>query len=151
MAGGAAPRRSGARYENDLAARLWEKGFAVVRGPSSGAGAVKRFQPDLVAMKRGRILVIEVKVRSRREPVYIERERVDALREFARRAGGIPLLAVKVKGEEWRFYTLDMASETRSGSLRVVAGEGGLRLWELESLVSGVRRLTDYVDEGGES
>ncbi len=96
-------------------------------------------------------MVIEVKVRSKREPVYIDRERVDALREFARRAGGIPLLAVKVKGEEWRFYTLDMASETKSGSLKVVAGEGGLRLRELESLVSGVKRLTDYVGGGGDS
>jgi len=97
------PKAKGTRAENELANILWEEGFAVVRGPSSGGGSKKRFQPDLVAVREGAVIAIEVKARSDEGPIYIEAEQVLGLAEFARRAGGKAFIAYRAKGGEWRF------------------------------------------------
>ena len=108
-------KSKGFRAERILANKLWELGFAVVRGGASGGGVRRRFTPDIVAMRSGRIIVLEVKYRSREEPIPIERSRVEKLLDFAKRAGGEVYIAVKYGRREWRFIPLSDLLE-QSGS-----------------------------------
>lgn len=89
-------RRRGLSAERELAQKLWKMGFAVVRGPASGARIKRGAYPDLVAIKDSKVFVFEVKKRKELETLYIDRNQLEKLLEFARRAGGEPLLAVKV-------------------------------------------------------
>lgn len=144
-------RRRGFAYERELARELWSRGFACIRAPASGA-KVRRAQPDLVAMKNGVILVFEVKTRRREGHVYIDAGQVEKLLEFARRAGGLAFIAVKIlDGRGWRFVPAGRLSETGGGSFKVGLGEveRGLRLRDLEVLVSGgYRSLDEYIGRG---
>ena len=99
-------KRKGVVYERQLANLLWRLGFAVLRGCASGSGVRKRFVPDIVAIKNGKVLVIEVKYRKKSKIVRIEREKLRNLIEFTKRAQGIAYLALKVPGREWKFYQL---------------------------------------------
>jgi len=101
------PKKKGSNAENELANMLWDKGYAVVRGPASGGGVTKRFQPDLVAIKNGKIYVYEVKSRKNSGPIYIDSDQVLGLTEFAKRSKGVSIIAVRMKGGKWKFYTLD--------------------------------------------
>ncbi len=102
------PKAKGFRVERELANKLWSLGFAVMRGAASGAGARKRFVPDIVAMRNGKIIVLEVKYRSRmNEIIKIEFSRISKLLEFARRAGGKVYIAVKYGRESWRFIPIE--------------------------------------------
>ncbi len=113
-------KRKGTRIENELANMLWAKGFAVVRGPSSGAGVRKRYQPDIVAIKNGIVYVIEVKSR-KNDIVYIDAGQIFGIQEFAKRSKGIPLVAVKSHGK-FKFYTIDMLA--MAGNSYKVQGDG---------------------------
>lgn len=112
-------RRRGFEAERELARILWSKGFAVVRGPASGARARHMVYPDLVAIHRGRIFVFEVKYRRDSWPLYIEAEQARKLREFARRAGGEALVAVKLPRRGWFLLRLAELVETPGGRLRI--------------------------------
>ncbi|NPB01243.1 MAG: Holliday junction resolvase [Crenarchaeota archaeon] len=102
------PKAKGFRVERELANKLWSLGFAVMRGAASGAGARKRFVPDLVAMKNGKIIVLELKYRSKEnDTIRIEFSRISRLAEFAKRAGGRAYIAVKYGKESWRFIPLE--------------------------------------------
>lgn len=102
------PKAKGFRVERELANKLWSLGFAVMRGAASGAGARKRFVPDIVAMRNGKIVILEVKYRSRaNETIRIEFSRISKLLEFARRAGGKVYIAVKYGKESWKFIPIE--------------------------------------------
>lgn len=142
-----AGKRDATRFENELANLLWERGYAVVRGPSSGSRAQKRFQPDILAAKDGVVLVIEVKKARRGHPIYIPPHQAWGLRELERRSGGRAVVAVRIPWEGWRFHFLDGLHETRGGRLRIDRPEAGLRLVELEEIVfRKSRRIVEYMD-----
>ncbi len=128
------PKSKATRVENELANTLWERGFAVVRGPSSGGGVRRRYQPDLVAIKGGKVLVIEIKSRSGNSPIYLDSEQVLGLSEFARRAGGLALIAVRLRGGEWRFHTIDELEPT-GASFRLSEPLSGMRIRDLEEAI----------------
>ncbi len=97
--------RKGYRFERELLHKLWEVGFAAVRVPASGSMSYP--SPDIVAGNGKRYLAIEVKMRSRL-PFYVSKEEVERLLEFSERFGAKPLIALKVKGLGWRFFTVEM-------------------------------------------
>ncbi|HID80459.1 MAG TPA: Holliday junction resolvase [Ignisphaera sp.] len=101
-------RIRGYSAERDLVKKLWKLGFAAIRGPASGAKVKHSVYPDVVAIRSGLVLVFEVKYRRRLETIYIPHHQVAKILEFARRAGGIPLIAVRI-GElkEWRVIPVD--------------------------------------------
>ncbi len=132
----------GVDAERELANILWNKGFAVIRGPASGAGTRRRFQPDLVIIKSGKVAVIEVK-RTSELPVYIRPEQVLGLSEFAKRAGAQAFIAVRLKGRKWLFFRLDEVKTTRRGGFKV---EGkGIDLNGFIVDVLGFKKLTDFM------
>lgn len=139
-------KRKASRAENELATILWNMGYAVIRGPSSGGGVRRRFQPDLVAIKNGVVLVFEVKTGSEGEPLYIESSQVVGVQEFARRAGGTAYIAVRFKGGEWRFHPIETLEVTRKGNFKIEEPRAGLRLRDLEEKhFPKTTRITDYL------
>lgn len=144
-------RRRGFAHERDLAMKLWDKDFAVMRAPASGSKAKRLLYPDVVAIKNGVIFAFEVKTtRSRKRDIYIPRHQVDKLVEFARRSGGTPFIAVKIIGEgEWFFIPISDLEETRSGGYKVALSRlekpSFLKLDNLLTLALGVRPLSEYL------
>ncbi|MGC9137092.1 Holliday junction resolvase Hjc [Caldivirga sp.] len=94
--------RRGVNYERELANWLWSLGFAVIRAPASGGGVRRRFAPDLVAMFRGKVIILEVKYRAKPTPISIQCDKVNRLLEFASRAGGEAYVVIKYAREPWR-------------------------------------------------
>jgi len=145
-----APRRgrAGVQHERDLALRLWKLGFAVIRGPASGAKAKRILYPDLVAIRSGSVYIFEVKTRVREEPIYIEKSQVEKLVEFARRSGGKAFIAVKIVGSSgWKLVPIDMLRPTRGGNYRIDEDifTKALTLKDIHAEVLGTRRLDEYI------
>ena len=129
-------RRRGFEAERELARLLWSKGFAVVRGPASGARARRLFYPDLIALYKGKIIVIEAKYRADlKQALYIERDKADKLLDFAHRAGGEAVIAVKIPRRGWYIIPFTAAQRTDSGALRID-----------EKTLNNSFRLEDYIN-----
>jgi len=141
-------RRLGFQRERALVQSLWKLGFACVRGPASGSKTRRVIYPDIVAMKEGTILVIEVKTSDRRKPIYIERRQVERLKEFARRAGGIPLIGVSfADGTGWKFVRVEDLVKTRGGNYKVddeVLAKS-LSLRDLARIADKSHKLDEYL------
>ena len=105
-------KNRGIRVERELARKLWSKGFAVVRGPASGARAKHIYYPDLVAFYRGRIFIFEVKYTSRSNNVILRTSQLKKLREFKNRSGGEVYVAVKQPGHDWVLVDLNSIEYT---------------------------------------
>jgi Holliday junction resolvase len=113
-------RRRGFHYERELARMLYREGFAVIRAPASGSKAKRVFYPDIVALYKKNILVFEVKTRGEPSDVYIDKYKVERLRDFAERSGGEAYIAVKITSlGEWRAVPLKDLWTTREGNYRV--------------------------------
>ena len=140
------PKEKGARAENELANKLWEMGYAVVRGPSSGSRVRRRYQPDIVALKKGKIVVAEVKTGERLKPIYIKSHQLAKLTNFAKRSGGLPVIAVKLRGDGWRIHTLENLELTKTGNAKIPRPEAGYRLRDFDELLfPKTRKLVEFM------
>jgi Holliday junction resolvase len=102
--------RRGYRYELELQAKLYALGYSTIRAPASGKGG----KPDVIAVRKGRVLAFEVKVRSKPKDIYISKIEVERLRAWADRAGAEAYIAVRLlEPPEWRFIPLDRLQETQ--------------------------------------
>lgn len=141
-------RRRGFEAERELTRILWRHGFAVVRGPASGARAKRIFYPDLVALFKGRIFIIEVKYRrNTKQAIYIAKDKVDRLVDFTRRAGGTLVVAVKVPNKDWLIIEFDKIRTTSSGGVKI----DDRAISEALSLKDFIRKTTNVsLDEFGQ-
>lgn len=137
-------RIKGFAHERELARRLWKEGFAVVRAPASGAKTKRVIYPDITAIYKRTVLVIEVKVFSKPRDVYIEGRKIRRLVEFAERAGGKSLIAIKFIGSgEWRLVDVRGLELTPSGYYRIprkLVYEG----IKLEELIERVKKGLEF-------
>jgi Holliday junction resolvase len=102
--------KRGYRYELELQAKLYALGYSTIRAPASGKGG----KPDVIAVRKGRVLAFEVKVRSKPKDIYISKIEVERLRAWADRAGAEAYIAVRLlEPPEWRFIPLDRLQETQ--------------------------------------
>jgi Holliday junction resolvase len=102
--------RRGYRYELELQAKLYALGYSTIRAPASGKGG----KPDVIAVRKGRVLAFEVKVRSKPKDIYISKIEVERLRTWADRAGAEAYIAVRLlEPPEWRFIPLGRLQETQ--------------------------------------
>lgn len=139
-------RARGYRAERELVVQLWRRGFAVMRAPASGSRVRKAAYPDVVAIKNGRVAVFEVKSRSKEETIYLEREQVAKIVEFARRAGGKAYIAVRIPDRGWIFVPVEKLEQTEAGyKVRKEALLEGLSLEELEVALGLRETLLKYV------
>ncbi len=142
-------RRIGFAHERELAVKLWRKGFAVIRAPASGSKTKRIVYPDIVAIKNGYVLAIEVKTTHGEKPIYIPAHQVQKLKEFIKRSGGEGFIAVKIIGSgEWRFLKIDNLVKTRRNNYKVDKEllTKSYRLSDLIAIVAGNKRLDDYLD-----
>ncbi len=87
-------KRRGTSVEHYILSSLRDRGFAVVRAPASGSKR-KDPIPDIIAMKNGVILLIEVKSRREKNKVYVTKSQAEGIISFSKKSGGELFLAVK--------------------------------------------------------
>jgi len=118
--------RKGYRGEAELVHILNDRGFSVMRAPSSG-GAI--YPLDIVAIKKGLVLAFEIKTWNRKP--YLEAAQVGAFREWCERAGAMGFLGWRGRGK-WSFLRLEDVMNSNykddswismEGFLKVFAGE----------------------------
>ena len=125
-------KRRGTEEERRILTLLRDRGFAVIRAPASGSKR-KDPVPDIVAMKNGVILLIEVKSRRNGKQVYVMRNQAEGILEFAHKSGGEFFLAVK-RPRELRFLRFSELRRTNGGNF--VATEDNIKAgMDLDGLV----------------
>jgi len=89
----------GAQAERELSKKLKELGYAVIRAAGSG-GLIST--PDLVAIKKGRILAFECK--AWKTTPTLKKEEYKNFKEWCEMSGGMGFLAWKqTGGNGWKF------------------------------------------------
>lgn len=122
----------GDRRERELVDLLDEKGFAVIRAPSSGSGT-DRDLPDVLAGNGSQFYAFEVKA-SKDSHVYLKGEEINSLIYFARNFGARARLGIRFDHEKWYFFHPHDVYTTDSGNYRVkreTAIERGLTVEDL--------------------
>ena len=79
----------------------------------AGSGSMKYPAPDIIANKQGIMLAIECKT-TKEQQQYLEKREVEELKEYAKKAGARPLVAVKFKKESWYFLNPEDLNETEA-------------------------------------
>ncbi|WP_016730157.1 Holliday junction resolvase Hjc [Saccharolobus islandicus] len=129
-----AKKRKGSAVERNIVGKLRDKGFAVVRAPASGSKR-KDPIPDIIALKSGVIILIEMKSRKDKEgKIYVRREQAEGIMEFARKSGGTLFLGVKKPGV-LKFIPFDELRRTETGNYVADSEIEGLDLEDLVRLV----------------
>lgn len=95
----------GARLERELVSELDQRGYAVMRAPSSGA-ATERDLPDVLASNGETIVAVEAKSSSGK-PIYVGKDEIQALTRFSQRFQATPLVGVRFNREPWYFHDPD--------------------------------------------
>ena len=122
----------GANAERELMRLFFEKGFSVVRIAGSGTSPLPA--PDIIAIKKGRIVAVECKARKTKN-LAITVEQVGELVEWAERAGAEPFVGWKIPRKGWfflepgqmrntgKFFTINQANAMSFGrSLEILIG-----------------------------
>lgn len=126
----------GSAVERYIVSRLRDKGFAVLRAPASGSKR-KDHIPDIIALKSGVIILIEVKSRRNGKKIYIEKEQAEGINDFAKKSGGELFLAAKIN-RVLRFIKFYEIRRTEGGNYAV----------DLETIEKGmdIDELVRYVE-----
>lgn len=113
-------RSKGINAERELVTKLWKLGYAVIRGPASGAKIRRGVYPDIVVIKNRHIFVLEVKKRSKLDHIYVDKDQIEKLKEFARRSGGEALIAVKISEfRVWKAIPITYVKEVSNNKIRI--------------------------------
>ncbi len=127
--------RKGWYYEYKLVGRLVKLGAFAVRAPASGRRARRLLYPDVVAFKRGRLILFEVAYRNDRKPVAISKRKLELYRWAMREHGAEAYLCVYYEDVgDFRCvpvteYTDEDDREVRFSSVKIV--NEGRRLEEI--------------------
>jgi len=130
--------RKGDRRERELVNELDERGWAVMRAPSSGS-ATQRELPDVLAGNGERTYAFEAKASSEK-PIYLDEREVENLRHFASKFGAQPRLAIRYDYRDWAFFDPGhpLVHQTDGGNYRVrredVDGRDGIDVDGLDDL-----------------
>jgi Holliday junction resolvase len=95
--------RKGYMAEWSLTHELSKKGYMVVRTPRSGR--IGLASPDIIAAKKGRLIVIECK--SRKSAFNVPLEQLEELKEWEEKAGAKSYVAWKIPRKGWFFLHLE--------------------------------------------
>lgn len=122
----------GANAERELMRLFFERGFSVVRIAGSGTSPLPA--PDIIAIKKGRIIAVECKARKTKN-LAIAVVQIGELLDWAGRAGAEPLVGWKIPRKGWfflepgqmrdtgKFFTINQADAMSKGlSLEGVIG-----------------------------
>lgn len=102
-------KSKGINGERDLVHKFWAKNWACLR--IAGSGSMKYPSPDILVGNGLRRLAVECKV-TKDDKKYFEKIEIDSLKTFANIFGAEPWVAIKFKGHEWYFMSLEDLKET---------------------------------------
>jgi len=123
-----------------LGRKLLSLGFFVMRAPASGRRAKKFKYPDLVAIRKGEVLLFEVKLRKHRDTIHIPWRQVENLRYASQLCGGRAYIAVYVQEDKkWFFF--------RPESLGIQKHEKGRRYVITVSMYEKALKFSDVVTQ----
>lgn len=131
--------KKGSREERELVKILWAADYAAMRAPASG-GATKNPLPDVIAGNGKVYLAIEVKSTST-DRIYINSQKIDALREFSDIFGAEPYVGAKFKREKWRFISIENLHKTKQENYRVDKDLAFTKGIELDELIGKDKQL----------
>jgi len=113
-------KSKGINAERDLLHKFWSvDNWSAVR--VAGSGSMKYPSADILASNKLRKLAIECKT-SIDGCKYLPKEAVEQLKSFADIFGAEPWIAIKFKGYEWYFISLDDMLETKKSFIIDVNG-----------------------------
>lgn len=120
--------KKGYRRERDLVHTLARMQYMVVRTPRSGR--IGLASPDIIALKNGKVVVIECKAREEAFKIYPEQ-----LRELQQwqDAGARAYVAWKMARKGWIFLHLRDVVANGGNIGKAFAGEKGFELHELDT------------------
>src|SRR3989338_969552 len=121
----------GYRAEHEMVHTLSKLGFMVTRAPRSGRIGLP--SPDIVAIKNGKILVIECK--SREDAFTVEKEQLAEL-EAWKNHGAVALLAWKQTRKGWTFLHLSDVSANNGNIGKKFAAEKGFSLEKIHEILN---------------
>jgi len=102
MAGMGARYKKGSDFERFIVNSFWERGWVALR--AAGSGKTDKPLPDVVAVKAGRIILIECKTTTKDRLSL--KDAVENLLDFSRIAGGEAYLAIRFFRKHARFYSI---------------------------------------------
>ena len=108
-------RNSAINYERKLAKYIEKHGFFVTRVPASGSRN-KEYKPDIIAIKKNKVLIIEVKDTD--GELYINRRQVEGLKKIRELTGAIVLVCKKRE-----CCTPEELQKTKAGNYKFVSGK----------------------------
>ena len=113
--------RRGADFERALVTEFWERGWAAVR--AAGSGTRKEPVPDVLAVKDGRVVMVECKTTTKDRLSL--KTAITELAGFARVAGGDAYIAIRFFRQQPRFY-----------SIRELLGKGSYTIRDTDEYLS---------------
>ncbi len=98
----------GINAERELVHKFWSVDWACLR--IAGSGSSKYPSPDILVGNNVRRLAVECKT-TKENKKYFGKEEICALKKFADIFGAEPWIAVKFKGKDWFFVSLEDVEE----------------------------------------
>ena len=102
MAGMGARYKKGSDFERFIVNAFWERGWVALR--AAGSGKTDKPLPDVVAVRNGRIVLIECKTTTK-DRLSLKKA-VENLMDFSLVAGGEAYLAIRFFRKQPRFYNI---------------------------------------------
>lgn len=102
-------KSKGINAERELIHLFWGCGWVSARVAGSGSSTYPSC--DILASNRTRKLAIECKI-TKDKSKYFEKEAIKQFKKFADAFGAEPWIAIKFKGNDWHFISLEDMGET---------------------------------------
>lgn len=100
----------GANAERELMRLFFQAGFSVVRIAGSGTSPLPA--PDVIAIKKGRVIAVECKAR-KSSHLAVRPEQMQELLDWAERAGSEAFVAWKIPRRGWFFLRPEQFKRTK--------------------------------------
>ena len=117
--------------ERQMVYKLASLGFMAIRAPRSGRIGLP--SPDIVAIKNGKMLVIECK--SRKGAFTVEQEQMSELKAWQDH-GALALIAWKQSYKGWSFLHLSDVSANNGNIGKKFAAEKGFQFEKIDELLN---------------
>lgn len=125
----------GINAERELVHKFWSNGFIAMRAP--GSGSIKYPCPDILVGNPLRKLAIECKT-TRSDKQYISSGQIGDLDRFAKIFSAEPWVAVKFKGNEWLFISLEDLNQTKANNYGIKLEEARTKGLLFEELIQKI-------------
>ncbi|MBI4896585.1 MAG: hypothetical protein HY832_03500 [Candidatus Aenigmarchaeota archaeon] len=125
--------RKGYTAEREMVHTLAKRGYMTIRAPRSGR--IMLASPDVIAVKAGKIIVIECK--SRKNAFTIPLDQLSQLREWEEKGGARAYVAWKIAHKGWTLLDIATVEKNKGNIGKKFAEVNGFGLDDLEKRTFG--------------